>query len=340
MVYKVRIEPVGIEIEVNDDETILTAALRQAVTLAYSCRSGLCGTCKGRLLSGDIDYGQYQEKAMSAGEREQGHALFCQAKPLSDCVIEASLIDAVADIEIRTLPCRVAKMDKLADDVMRLYLKLPEDDRLQFLAGQYINILLGDGRVRSFSLANPPHDDALLELHIRHVPGGVFTGRVFNAMQEKDILRFRGPLGTFFLRAESNRPIIMMAGGTGFAPIKGILEHAFTAGFAQVIHLYWGVRTKCDLYHQALATAWAEQYENFTFIPVLSEPQVGDDWQGRTGWVHEAVVEDFPDLGGFDVYASGPPPMIAAGKTVFAASGLPKDNLYYDAFDFSHDKNQ
>jgi CDP-4-dehydro-6-deoxyglucose reductase len=353
MAFKVRIESSGSEFTVEDKETVLGAALRQGVTLAYSCRNGDCGTCKGKLISGQVDYGRYNEKAMHDDERRAGAALFCQAVPFSDLVIEAKEISAAKDIPIRIMPCRVMKLEKLAHDVMRLWLKLAEGQRLQFLAGQYIDILLSGNQRRSFSLATAPHADEMLQLHIRHVQGGLFSEQVFTKMKERDLLRFQGPLGTFFMRAdepasnmlaESNgnpgtlldRPAILVAGGTGFAPIKSILENAFAKGIRRPLSLYWGVRAKRDLYLPDLPQAWASEHRQFIFTPVLSEPLPEDNWNGRRGWVHEAVVEDFPDLSRHEVYASGPPPMIEALKKAVKAHGLPDDRLYYDSFEHAH----
>lgn len=336
MTFKIRIQSSGREFTVEEKETVLAAALRQGVMLPYSCRNGACGTCKGKLLSGQVDYGTYEAKAMSETEREQGHALFCQAKPLSDLVIEAKEIAAAKDIPIRIMPARVVQMEKLADDVMRLSLKLAEGQRLQHLAGQYVDILLSGNQRRSFSLSTSPFSDELLQLHIRHVPGGFFTGHVFTKMQEKDLLRFQGPFGMFFLREDSDRPAILVAGGTGFAPIKGILEYAFAKGITRPLHLYWGVRAKRDLYLPELPHAWAREHGNFRFTPVLSEPRPEDQWNGRQGWVHEAVAKDYPDLSGYEVYASGPPPMIDAIKGMVKKHGLPADRLYYDSFEFAH----
>jgi CDP-4-dehydro-6-deoxyglucose reductase len=336
MTYKIRIQSSGREFVVEEKETVLAAALRQGVMLPYSCRNGACGTCKGKLLSGQVDYGTYEAKAMSETEREQGHALFCQAKPLSDLVIEAKEIAAAKDIPIRIMPARVVQMEKLADDVMRLSLKLAEGQRLQYLAGQYIDILLSGNQRRSFSLSTSPLSDELLQLHIRHVPGGFFTGHVFTKMQEKDLLRFQGPFGMFFLREDSDRPAILVAGGTGFAPIKSILEYAFAKGVTRPLHLYWGVRAKRDLYLSGLPQAWAREHNNFKFTPVLSEPRPEDRWDGRQGWVHEAMAADYPDLSGYEVYASGPPPMIDALKATVKKHGLPEDHLYYDSFEFAH----
>jgi CDP-4-dehydro-6-deoxyglucose reductase len=336
MSFKVRIESSGHEFAVEDKETVLAAALRQGIPLAYSCRNGSCGTCKGKLISGQVDYGVYEDKAMSAEEKSAGHALFCQAVPQSDLVIEAKEIDATKGIPIKILPCRVVKLEKLAHDVMQLSLKLPEGQRLQFLAGQYIDILLAGNKRRSFSLANAPGSDELLQLHIRHVPGGFFTDHVFNKMKEKDLLRFQGPLGTFFLREDSGKPMILVAGGTGFAPIKGMLEQALAQGVTRPMHLYWGVRAQRDLYWHELPLAWAREHKHFRYTPVLSEPLPEDQWTGRTGWVHDAVVADYPDLSGYEVYASGPPPMITALKGVVKKHGLPDDCLYYDSFEFAH----
>ncbi|MEK7206514.1 MAG: CDP-6-deoxy-delta-3,4-glucoseen reductase [Pseudomonadota bacterium] len=369
MSSKVRIESSGHEFVVEDKETVLAAALRQGIPLAYSCRNGSCGTCKGRLISGQVDYGVYEDKAMSAEERNAGHVLFCQAIPQSDLVIDAKEIDAARGIPIKILPCRVMKLEKLAHDVMQLSLKLPEGQRLQFLAGQYIDILLAGNKRRSFSLANAPGSDELLQLHIRHVPGGFFTDHVFNKMKEKDLLRFQGPLGTFFLRegdvqgstnaaggttpgteevesrreqrprtsrAATDKPMILVAGGTGFAPIKGMLEHAMAQGITRPMHLYWGVRARRDLYLHELPLAWARENKHIRYTPVLSEPLPEDQWTGRTGWVHDAVAADYPDLSGHEVYASGPPPMIAALKGAVKKHGLPDDHLYYDSFEFAH----
>jgi CDP-4-dehydro-6-deoxyglucose reductase len=336
MTFKIRIQSSGREFTAGEKETVLAAALRQGVMLPYSCRNGACGTCKGKVLAGQVDYGTYETKAMSEAEREQGHALFCQAKALSDLVIEAKEIAAAKDIPIRIMPARVVKMERLVDDVMRLSLKLAEGQRLQYLAGQYIDILLSGNLRRSFSLSTSPLSDELLQLHIRHVPGGFFTGHVFTKMQEKDLLRFQGPFGMFFLREDSDRPAILVAGGTGFAPIKGILEYAFTKGVTRPLHLYWGVRAKRDLYLHELPQAWAREHGNFKFTPVLSETRPEDHWDGRQGWVHEAVAADYPDLSRHEVYASGPPPMIDALKPTVKKHGLPEDRLYYDSFEFAH----
>jgi len=334
---KVHIEPSGHEFDTVPGETLLEAALREGFHLPYSCRNGACGTCKGRILSGTVSHREYEAKALSADEKAAGLALFCRAVPEGPVVIEAREIGAARDIVIKVLPCRVARMEKLAPDVMRLFLKLPQKERLQFLAGQYIDILLRDGKRRGFSLANAPVDDEFLELHIRHVPGGLFSGHVFETMTERALLRFEGPLGTFFLREESTAPAILMAGGTGFAPMKAIIEQALHGGSERPLHLYWGARSRVDLYLHDLATGWAREYPHFHYTPVLSEPKADDQWEGRTGYVHDAVASDWPRLDGHEVYASGPPQMIASARTLFAAQGLREQDLYFDAFEYAKD---
>ncbi|MHB8345822.1 MAG: CDP-6-deoxy-delta-3,4-glucoseen reductase [Acidiferrobacterales bacterium] len=347
MTFKVRIEPSGHEFFTEGNETILEAALRHGFNLPYSCRNGACATCKGKVIAGSVDYGVYEAKALNEAEKLSGMALFCRARPLADVVIEVREVGAARGVTIKTLPCRVVRMERLAHDVMALYLKLPQSERLQFLAGQYVDILLRDGRRRSFSIANAPHDDEALQLHVRHLPRGHFSEHVFTRMKEKDLLRFQGPLGTFFLREENapdvagsaaaGIPVILMAGGTGFAPMKGILEHAFYVGLQRPLHLYWGARARRDLYLDALARSWVEAHDNFRYTPVLSEPDPDDHWDGRCGWVHAAVVQDYPDLRGHEVYASGPPLMIEAGRQAFAACGLSADRLFYDSFERAQD---
>lgn len=337
MNMKVRIEPSGHEFEVEPDETILDAALRHGYVLPYSCRDGTCGTCKGRVVSGEVTYAGALPKALSKDEAQQGLALFCQALVRTDVVIRAEELSAVADLEVKTLPCRVTRMVRAADDVMVLYLKLPQNQRLRFLAGQYIDVLLRDGRRRSYSLANAPHDDEFLQIHLRHVPGGHFTDHVFNEMREKDLLRMRGPLGTFYLREDSQRPAILVAGGTGFAPAKSMIEHVIYSGSPRPVHLYWGARARADLYMDALARSWAAEHAHIRYTPVLSRPGADDAWDGRTGWVHEAVMKDYPDLSGHEVYAAGPPPMVDAIKASFPQRGLPIEYIYSDAFEYAGD---
>lgn len=334
---KVRIEPSGHEFETTPGETVLAAALREGFHLPYSCRNGACGTCKGQIVSGTVVHGDYEAKALSAAEKAAGKALFCRAVPEGPIVIEAREIGAARGIVIKTLPARVARMEKLAPDVMRLFLKLPQNERLQYLAGQYVDILLRDGRRRGFSVANAPVDDEFLELHIRHVPGGLFSGHVFEGMKERALVRFEGPLGTFFLREDSVRPVILMAGGTGFAPMKAIIEQSFRASPQRPLHLYWGARSRVDLYLHDLALEWARVRPDFQYTPVLSEPALGDAWAGRVGYVHEAVAADIVDLSAYEVYASGPPQMIEAARRRFGDQGLRADAFYSDAFEYARD---
>ena len=328
----VTIQPSGQQFQVEDGEAVLAAALRQGLVLPYGCKNGACGTCKGRIVSGTVDYGVYQPKALPDEDKARGKALFCQAKPLSDLVIEARTIGAAKGIEVKMLPCRVQKLERLADDVMALHLKLPANEKLVFLAGQFIEFLLKDGTRRSFSMANAPHDAELLQLHVRHVAGGQFTDHVFGKMKERDILRFEGPLGTFFLREDSAKPIVFVASGTGFAPIKSIIEAAAKKGVTRPMTLYWGGRRPKDLYMNALAHGWAAQ-GLLEYVPVISEARPEDAWAGRSGFVHRAVMEDFPDLSGHQVYACGVPLMVDAARKDFTSScRLPEDEFYADSF--------
>jgi len=338
MSFKIILQPSGHEFEIEPEETILDAALRHGYAFSYGCRAGACGACKGKVVEGKFRYdGGEDPISLSANESTAGMCVFCQAYPESDMELEVKEITSSSEIEIKTLPTRIAKMEKLAPDVMRLFLKLPMMDRLQFLAGQYVDILLRDGRKRSFSIANAPHDDELLELHIRKVDNGVFTGRVFESMAEKEMLRIEGPLGSFSLNEKSDKPIIFVAGGTGFAPIKGMIEHAFAEQTKRKMTLYWGVRDLDSLYLAELPEQWAMGNDNFEFIPVLSEPKAADNWSGREGFVHDAIAADITSFGEHEVYASGPPAMIKAARESFFEKGLSEDAFYFDSFEFAKD---
>lgn len=338
MSYQIIIKPSGHALKVESGETILEAALREGFSLPYGCRNGSCGICKGKIIQGTVDYGQHSEETLTEEEKRAGKALFCCAFPLTDLVIECHEIGATKNIEIKTLPCRVHNLELVASDVMIISLKLPTNQRLQFLAGQYIDILLKDGKRRSFSLANAPHDDEFLQLHARNYPGGAFTEHVFTHMKTKDILRFTGPLGSFFLRdVPENTSLIFLASGTGFAPIKSILEHIFHQENYRnnkiKMTLYWGARKRADLYLADLADNWQQQHKNFTFVPVLSEPVPTDNWEGRVGLVHEAVMQDFHSLEKHQVYACGAPAMVKAAYHDFTnLRALPKNAFFSDVF--------
>jgi CDP-4-dehydro-6-deoxyglucose reductase len=340
MPQQITISPSGHSFACADGDTVLAAAMAADLMLPYGCRNGACGTCKGKILEGQVDYGPHQASTLTDDEKRQGLALFCCAKPLSELVIEVREVRRAGDIPIRKLPCRVESIEKPVSDVAIVKIKLPANERLQFLAGQYIDLLLRDGRRRSFSLATPPHDDALLELHVRHVPGGFFSDQLFTQFKGREILRFEGPLGTFFLREDSDKPIIFIAGGTGFAPIKGVIEHALhhRIDATRPMVLYWGVRAMRDVYLPDLPGKWQLSSTNFTFIPVLSEPAPEDHWPGRTGFVHQAVLDDFADLSGFQVYACGGPAMVdAARKSFVETRALPPEAFFADSFTYAAD---
>lgn len=329
MTFNTTIKPSNHSFPIDEDETILDAGIKHGYVLPYGCRNGVCGVCKGKVLQGSVDHGKAQDFVLSAADKAAGMALFCCAKPKTDIVIECHEVSIATDIPVKTLPCRVQKMEKLADDVIALYLKLPANERLQFLAGQYIDILQKEDKPRSFSLANAPHDDEFLQLHIRNIPGGAFTQHVFNEMKERDILRIKGPLGSFFLRENSNKPILLVASGTGFAPAKAIIEHALYSGMQRPMHLYWGVRKAADLYMLDRIGEWEPQGIKFT--PIVSD----EAWNGRTGFVHQAVLEDYDDLSGHQVYACGAPVVVESAHRDFTTlRGLPNEEFFSDAFSF------
>jgi len=332
--------PSGRAFPVDDGETILQAALRAGVVLPYGCKDGACGSCKSQLMDGQVDYGTYQRKALSDAEKEQGGVLICCATAQTDVVIKARVVAAEGMMTVRKMPCRVQSITRAAPDVAIVKLQLPANDKFEYLAGQYIDILLKDGKRRSYSMASAPQANNVVELHIRHTPGGAFTDAIFgsgtpsaNAVKEKDILRFEGPQGTFFLREDSTKPMIMLASGTGFAPIKAVIEHAASKNSQRPIVLYWGGRRPHDLYQSELAQQWEKSLPNFRYVPVVSDALPEDGWAGRTGFVHRAVMEDFPDLSGHQVYACGAPIVVQSAQQDFvAACGLASEEFFADAF--------
>ena len=337
MSYQITLKSSGKQFTTNPDETILEAALRQGINLPYGCKNGACGSCKGKVIEGQVQHGQHSENALNKADETAGAILFCCAHPQSDLVIEAREVQGAGDIAIRKVPCRVNSINKPSTDVAILKLQLPAAERFQFLAGQYLEFLLKDGQRRAYSIANAPDQEGPLELHIRHLPGGLFTDFVFGAitpaLKEKDILRFEGPLGSFFLREDSKKPIIFLAAGTGFAPIKSIIEQMQSKKIRRPIELYWGGRRPSDLYLNDLCKTWEKDIPNFKYIPVISDGLPEDAWHGRTGFVHQAVIDDHPNLKDFQVYACGAPVMVNAARNDFSAQcHLPEEEFFADSF--------
>ncbi len=319
-------------LRVKEDESILDACLREGLPMAFDCRNGGCGDCKCSVLHGEVELGAYQESALSDAERAAGRVLACVTKPVSDIEIEYVPTARAAVRPVAVHEAVVTSMDLLAPDVMRLRLEVDGGKRIEFYAGQYINILLDDGQKRAFSFATAPHEPGPIELQVRRIEGGRFTTHVFTAMKPGERLRFEGPVGSFFLREDGEKPIIFVAGATGFAPVKSMLEHAFHTGLKRQMVLYWGTRTLSDMYLRELAERWAAEHPNFRFVPVLSDPAPGDHWQGRTGLVHEAILADYPDLAGHRIYACGSVKMVEAAQPAFARQGLTPDDCFSDAF--------
>lgn len=341
MPFTVTVEPAGRVFETLDHETILQAGIRQGVVMPYGCKDGACGSCKCLKLSGSIKQGKHQTSALSEQEAADGYILPCCAVAQSNVVLESKQVTAANAFAIKRMPTRVINMERLASDVMRIVLQLPAAEPFQYHAGQYIEFILRDGERRAYSMANAPHitQGKTIELHIRHMPGGKFAQHVFNTMKEKDILRLEGPYGGFYLREDSTKPMIFLASGTGFAPIKALIEHLQHIGSTRSIRFYWGGRRPSDLYLEDWVKEQCQRMPNLTYIPVLSDSLPQDEWSGRTGFVHAAVAQDIPDMSSYQVYACGAPIVVESAKSHYTKEcALPPEEFYADSFTTAADK--
>ncbi len=341
--YRVQLMPGEREFASSVDETVLSAALAAGLNLPHSCKSGHCASCRARLVSGRTHYPRGRPLGLTPAEEAAGYVLLCQARALTDLVVEARRICAVEQVEIKTLPARIARLERLGTDVMRVMLRLPAVEPLKFLPGQYLDILLDGGRRRSFSIASPPHDSELIELHVRLAPGGGFTEWLFRQAQVGTLLKIEGPIGQFVYQ-DTDRPMLLIAGGSGFAPLKSILRHALERRLlgmphaARALRLFWGVRTAADLYEWATVESWIARHPELSFTPVLSEPQNPAELaKAPRGWVHEAVLAAGLDLAAHDIYAAGPPAMIEAIRAAFPRAGALPERLFFDSFDYAPD---
>lgn len=343
MPFTVTVQPSGRSFSVEADEPVLAAGVRQGVGLPYGCKDGACGSCKCRLLEGSVLHTAHQSKALSPEEEADGWMLTCCGLPQSDLVIESRTVVGAGEFAPRKMPTRVLSIERPAPDVAVLRLQLPANDRFQYHAGQYVEFILRDNARRSYSMANAPTrlgEPPSIELHLRHLPGGRFTDHVFGAMKEREILRMEGPFGTFFLREDAIGPMVLLASGTGLAPIKALIEHMQDRNIIRPAVLYWGARRRADLYLHDWALAAAEALPWLRYVPVLSEPAADDAWTGRTGFVHQAVMADLPDLSGHQVYACGAPVMVESAQRDFVERcALPADAFFADSFTSEADKH-
>lgn len=336
-VTTIRLEPSGQQFTARPGQSILEAALAAGVSLPYGCRDGACGACKGTILAGSIDHGKSRIDTLTEAERSAGKALFCCAVALGDLVIESRTVVGAADIPVRKLPARIERLERAATDVVVMTLRLPANDRFVFLPGQFVDLLLPQGKRRSYSIASAPSRAGEIELHVRYLQGGLFSEQVFGTLKERDILRFEGPLGTTWLREDSERPILMVGGGTGFAPLQSMLETLLEKESPRPVHLYVGARSREGLYRDELARRFAAASRRIHYVPVLSEATPACRWDGRGGLVHAAALADLPDLSGFDAYVCGAPAMVDAARRDFVAAGLPEDRFFADAFTVAAD---
>jgi CDP-4-dehydro-6-deoxyglucose reductase len=371
---RVRLFKSNISFSVARDQSVLDAGLGASLNLPHSCKGGNCGSCRARLLEGEIYYPNGPPLGLSDGEVADGLVLLCQARARSDLAIEIREITTPDQAVIKRLPARVERAVPLSHDVMGLYLRLPAAEDFHFDAGQYIDIMLPGGRRRSFSMASPPHDSRLLELHVRRVAGGEFSAPLFDGNAQTALLTIEGPLGHFVYRPATPRaaaaevaapgvapyaavpsiiapgvaPMLLVGGGTGLAPLLSIMRHVAENGIERDMTLYWGVRSERDLYAHATLEELARRRAGLSpaggkvglqarlrYVPVLSEPS--PEWRGARGFVHEAVMRDIHDLQRYDVYAAGPPAMIAAVRDEFGRRGVAANRLFFDSFDYAPD---
>jgi CDP-4-dehydro-6-deoxyglucose reductase len=342
MSFNVTVQPSGRAFTAQADEPLLAAAIRQGIGLPYGCKDGACGTCKCKKLEGSVTHGVHQLKALSPEEEANGFILTCCAVAHSDVVIESRQVTDESAYPIKKMPVRISSMVRASPDVMVVRLQLPASDVFKYHAGQYVEFLLRDGDRRAYSMANAPHTQAEqpgAELHIRHMPGGKFTDQMFSTMKEKDILRIEGPYGSFFLREDSDKPLVLLASGTGFAPIKALIEHMQFKGITRPATLYWGGRRPQDLYMNDWVLAKVAEMPHLSYVPVISNALPEDDWAGRTGFVHQAVLADFPDLSVHQVYACGAPVVVESARDEYSAlAGLPAEEFFADSFTSEADK--
>lgn len=335
---QVTLVPTGQTFAVDPGETVLAAALRAGLNLPHSCKGGHCASCRARILSGSFDYPGERPPGITDEEARAGHALLCQARALTDLRVETREVRPAPDVEVKSLPCRIERLERLAEDVMSVVLRLPAVEDLHFRPGQYVDVMLSEGRRRSFSIASAPADGRHLELHVRRASKSGFTGQLFDSLREGTLLRVEGPLGQFWLRTESPRPPLMIGGGTGYAPLRAMLRQLIAVDDRRPVTLYWGGQSTGDLYEHAWLEGLERSRPGFSYRPVLSGPEpVAAGWTGRRGLVHAAVLADYPDLAGHDVYASGPPAMVEAIRADFPRHGLPRGQLYFDSFDYAPD---
>ncbi|WP_313084141.1 CDP-6-deoxy-delta-3,4-glucoseen reductase [Pulveribacter sp.] len=342
--FQITVQPSGRSFAAPAGQSILSAAIASGVGLPYGCKDGACGSCKCKKLSGSVTHGPHQQKALSEAEEAAGFILTCCAQAQTDVVIESRQVTDESSYPIRKLPVRVAALKALAHDVMQLRLQLPAADAFRYHAGQYIEFILKDGARRAYSMACAPHTQQAgapaVELHIRHMAGGRFTDHVFGTLKEKEILRVEGPFGSFFLREDSDKPMVFVASGTGFAPIKALIEHMQHKGLTRPAVLYWGGRRPRDLYMDAWVRERLAEMPQLSYVPVVSDALPEDGWTGRTGFVHQAVLDDFADLSGHQVYACGAPVVVDAARSSYSAlRGLPPEEFYADAFTSEADKH-
>ena len=351
MSLQITVQPSGRMFSADTNEAVLAAAIRQGIGLPYGCKDGACGSCKCKKLEGEVVHGPHQTKALSPDEEAAGYILACCAVPQTDVVIESRQVTDESAFPIKKMPSRVVSLEKKSDDVMLVRLQLPANDTVRYHAGQYVEFILRDGARRAYSMANAPHtlvkSDAVppvgpqVELHIRHMPGGKFTDHVFNAMKEKEILRIEGPFGSFYLREDSDKPLVLLASGTGFAPIKALLEHMLHKGITRPAVLYWGGRRPADLYLDGWVREQLTLMPHLTYVPVISDALAQDNWTGRTGFVHSAVLQDFSDLSGHQVYACGAPVVVDSARAAYTAvAHLPPEEFYADSFTTEADKHK
>ena len=343
MSFNVTVQPSGRTYTANADEALLAAAIRSGIGLPYGCKDGACGSCKCKKIEGSVVHGPHQLKALSHEEEAAGFILTCCGVAHSDVVIESRQVTDESAFPVKKMPTRLNSFAKASDDVMVMRLQLPAADVFKYHAGQYVEFLLRNGDRRAYSIANAPHTQAenpSIELHIRHMPGGKFTDHVFGAMKEKEIMRVEGPFGSFYLREDSSKPMVLLASGTGFAPIKAMIEHMQFKRITRPAVLYWGGRRPADLYMNDWVMARVAEMPNLRYIPVISDALLDDAWTGRTGFVHKAVLQDMADLSAHQVYACGAPIVVDSAQADYLAAGLPAEEFFADSFVTEKEKAQ